>query len=280
MAPLFLELCAGHVAVSLALAGRPPPASRQGSKRCFAGAILQRFGLQPGEGADFDFHWADSDWGVQNYLRALSDPEFRAEVLQELDPYSGLDPLEDIRPLYRSLKSLGAFTRVSPPECARYLVLLRGSFSTRGPFAGEGFCNASKWYLVHRPEFGRAGATLNAGAHSAKLLRGQTGPLKTVATTQIELLNLSGRKVFTYLDPPYAGTTGYDHALSRAKVVETALHYSQFGPVVVSEGTPIPELIKIGWRAENKYAEGRGSRRNQTNGSSRQGLAEWITISP
>ena len=264
MQPLFIEICAGHVATSLALAGRPPPAARQGSKRCFADAILRRFGLERGQGADFDYLWVDADLGVQNYLTALSDAEFREQVLLELEPFSWHDPMDDLRPLWRQQKALGAFTEVSPSECARYMFLLQGAFSNRSPFSGEGHVNTGK-------------IKLNAGAHSAKLLTGQTPIPRASIAGEIELLELGGRRVYTYIDPPYVKTLKYIHDLSRAQVVETALHYAQFGPVVISEGEPVEELIQLGWTAENIYEEGVGRRRGMTN-NARKELAEWITV--
>lgn len=279
MQPLFIEICAGHVATSLALAGRPPPAARQGSKRSFADAILRRFGLQRGQGADFDYLWVDADLGVQNYLTALSDAEFREQVLLELEPFSWNDPTDDLFPLYGQQKALGAFTEVSPSECARYLFLLQGSFSCRSPFASKGFVNARDWYRIHQPERLQYGGIckVNAGAHSAKLLAAQTPIPKASITGEIKLLDLDGRKVYTYIDPPYVNTCKYIHDLSRAQVVETALHYAQFGPVVVSEGSPVEELIQLGWTAENIYGEGVGSRRGLTN-NNRKDLADWITV--
>lgn len=276
--PLFIEICAGHVATSLALAGRHPPAARQGSKRAFADAILRRFGLERGQGADFDYLWVDADLGVQNYLTALSDAEFRDQVLLELEPFSWHDPMDDLRPLYNQQKDLGAFTEVSPSECARYLFLLQGAFSNRSPFAGEGYVNAKHWAKHHRPDIAYSFRRLNAGAHSAKPLTDQTPIPRASIAGEIELLELGDRRVYTYIDPPYAKTTKYIHDLSRAQVVETALHYAQFGPVVVSEGEPIEELIQLGWTAENIYNEGAGRRRGLTNGVARKELAEWITV--
>ena len=278
MQPLFIEICAGHVATSLALAGRPPPAARQGSKRCFADAILRRFGLERGQGADFDYLWVDADLGVQNYLTALSDAEFREQVLLELEPFSWHDPMDDLRPLLRQQKALGAFTEVIPSECARYLFLLQGAFNKRSPFASEGYVNTRQWFALNRPEIGKGGAaTLNAGAHSAELLTGQTPIPRASIAGEIELLELGGRRVYTYIDPPYVKTLKYIHDLSRAQVVETALHYAQFGPVVISEGEPVEELIQLGWTAENIYEEGVGRRRGMTN-NARKELAEWITV--
>jgi hypothetical protein len=229
-----------------------------GSKRAFADAILRRFGLERGQGADFDYLWVDADLGVQNYLTALSDAEFREQVLLELEPFGWHDPMDDLRPLWRQQKALGAFTEVSPSECARYLFLLQGAFSNRSPFTSEGYVNAKQWFDLNRSDNVSGKSTLNAGAHSAKLLTGQTPIPRASIAGEIELLDLGGRRVYTYIDPPYVKTTKYIHDLSRAQVVETALHYAQFGPVVVSEGEPVEELIQLGWTAENIYEEGVG----------------------
>jgi hypothetical protein len=239
---------------------------------------LRRFSLQRGQGADFDYLWADADLGVQNYLTALSDAEFREQVLLELEPFSWHDPMDDLRPLYRQQEALGAFTKVSPSECARYLFLLQGAFSNRSPFAGEGRVNAKHWAKHHRPDMTCLGITLNAGAHSAKLLTDQTPIPRASIAGEIKLLDLGGRRVYTYIDPPYVKTTKYIHDLSRAQVVETALHYAQFGPVLVSEGEPIEELIQLGWTAENIYEEGVGRRRAMSSIGDQTKLVEWITV--
>jgi hypothetical protein len=238
---------------------------------------LRRFGLQRGEGADFDYLWVDADLGVQNYLTALSDAEFREQVLLELEPFSWHDPMDDLRPLWRQQKALGEFTEVSPSECARYLFLLQGGFSKRSPFASEGYINAKAWFKQHRVDFDSASTVVNAGAHTAKLLTEQTPIPRASIAAEIKLLDLGGRRVYTYIDPPYVKTTKYLHNLSRAQVVETALHYAQFGPVVVSEGEPVEELIQLGWTTENIFEEGVGRKRNMTN-NAREELAEWITV--
>jgi hypothetical protein len=136
-----------------------------GSKRCFADAILRRFGLERGQGADFDYLWVDADLGVQNYLTALSDAEFREQVLLELEPFSWHDPMDDLRPLWRQQKALGAFTEVSPSECARYLFLLQGAFSNRSPFTSEGYVNAKQWFDLNRSE--TSGGSIHAQRRGA-----------------------------------------------------------------------------------------------------------------
>ena len=78
-----------------------------------------------------------------------------------------------------------------------------------------------------------------------------------------------------YMDPPYAGTTGYAHDLPRAEVVRYCLAYADMGATVcVSEQEPIPELMQAGWYATEITADRVGQRRT----FSKQ-KAEWLTMS-
>ena len=53
-----------------------------------------------------------------------------------------------------------------------------------------------------------------------------------------------------YMDPPYAGTTGYTADLSRAEVVEHALDFANLGATVaISEAEAIPDLVRSGWHS-------------------------------
>jgi len=55
-------------------------------------------------------------------------------------------------------------------------------------------------------------------------------------------------RVLCYIDPPYAGTTGYAHLFPRSAVVAVARRWAEAGAhVVISEAEPIPELIADGW---------------------------------
>jgi len=60
--------------------------------------------------------------------------------------------------------------------------------------------------------------------------------------------DLSGCVV--YMDPPYAGTTGYAADLSRAEVVAHALDFASLGATVaISEAEAIPDLVRSGWHS-------------------------------
>jgi len=53
-----------------------------------------------------------------------------------------------------------------------------------------------------------------------------------------------------YMDPPYAGTTGYTADLSRAEVVAHALDFASLGATVaISEAEAIPDLVRSGWHS-------------------------------
>lgn len=77
-----------------------------------------------------------------------------------------------------------------------------------------------------------------------------------------------------YMDPPYQGTTGYGHDLSRPEVVTLARRWADAGAVVcISEAEPIPELVTDGWHAVRIDGERVGQKRT----FSRQ-QAEYLTI--
>lgn len=84
--------------------------------------------------------------------------------------------------------------------------------------------------------------------------------------------DLSGCVV--YMDPPYAGTTGYTADLPRAEVVAHARDFASLGATVaISEAVAIPELMQAGWH----HAEITGGRVGAKRTFSRQ-QQEIITM--
>ena len=74
-----------------------------------------------------------------------------------------------------------------------------------------------------------------------------------------------------YMDPPYAGTTGYKHALDRTAVIEIARRWHDAGArVYISEAEPIAAL---GWHHVEITSERKGQAR--TFGAT----PEWLTCS-
>jgi len=77
-----------------------------------------------------------------------------------------------------------------------------------------------------------------------------------------------------YMDPPYLDTTGYQHNLSREEVVSIAVEYAVLGAhVAISEATPLPELVALGWHVADITAGRKGQKRTF---SKQQG--EYLTM--
>jgi hypothetical protein len=95
-----------------------------------------------------------------------------------------------------------------------------------------------------------------------------------VIVTQADATRLRPRVDVAYLDPPYAGTTGYPDQCEREAVIDLArrLHADGARRVHVSEGEP---LDIEGWTAQPIGRPGRGRARFQ--GAT---YGEWLTSSP
>ena len=116
---LFVELCAGTAALSLAhfAKGDPlksrkgaykqvkPPVSRMGSKAGYAEAILDVLGLEPGEGREVGTHylWCEPDPGCRLLLYAYRKASLSQEAASILRGWAGEDP----RALWERLRAEG-----------------------------------------------------------------------------------------------------------------------------------------------------------------------------
>lgn len=78
-----------------------------------------------------------------------------------------------------------------------------------------------------------------------------------------------------FIDPPYVGTTGYQHDLGRPEVVALARKWAEAGAfVAISEAEPISALVAEGWST----VEITGERKGQKRTFSKQ-QREWLTLS-
>ena len=78
-----------------------------------------------------------------------------------------------------------------------------------------------------------------------------------------------------FIDPPYVGTTGYQHDLGRPEVVALARKWAEAGAfVAISEAEPIEDLVAEGWST----VEITGERKGQKRTFSKQ-QREWLTLS-
>jgi len=262
---LFVELCAGTAALSLRLSrgwGRPP-VSRMGGKVGYCGAILARLGLVPGEGAD-RYLWAEPDPGVGLLLSSYRDPDLAAGAAEVLRSWS----TEDERALWERLRGEGPFSsdRVEPREAARWIWLQGRSMFSKGASSGfaprESSNRIKKW-----------------GAHSCGDFATWVSAIPLLKATIAEDARtidppIDGSGSVVYIDPPYRGTTGYEHDLGRDEVVALAERWADSGSIVcISEAEPLEVLTSRGWFS----VEITGDRVGQGRTFSRQ-QREWLTM--
>jgi hypothetical protein len=139
--PLFVELCAGTAALSLAFHARgaplksrkgafkqvKPPVSRMGSKAGYAAAILEVLGLEQGQGArdGARYLWCEPDPGVRLLLEAYRDAALARAAADIIRGWAGEDP----RALWERLRAEGP-PRGLPTdaaEVARFLTVHAGT---------------------------------------------------------------------------------------------------------------------------------------------------------
>ena len=286
-----------------------PPISYQGSKRGYARVILAILGLRQGLGADEV--WLNDPGPWVAVWACLTQPGKAEEVAAIIRGWQNREPRKlwnDLKAQgWGELTEAGevaAWANVSAwcfeagntrtgfvhpsdarPEreaiasrveaVARWLVCQHWSFSGKGPENGYGgpgsVVNAptANWTTEQRDKALGCerfnGLVMNAAQSLAT-------PVRTFHGSALDVpIPDDCREVFCYIDPPYSGTTGYQHDLPRADVLALARHWSDAGAVVcVSEAEPLP---LEGWH----HVEIGGERVGQKRTFSRQ-QAEWLTL--
>ena len=243
--PLFVELCAGTAAISLRLhdAEWKPPISRQGGKQNYAEVTLRVLGLAPGQRA-LRYVWAEPDAGARLLLASYAEPVMWAAAADVLASWAHQPPRE----LWQALRAEGEPATATPRALARHVLL-------------EGW---SLWGHMYRgPGASKTGTVAVTLPGLVNRLRVQHEALPaTVYADAREVPVQAGAVV--YVDPPYVGTTGYAHQLERAEVVQLALRWSAVGSTVaVAEAEPLPELLALGWHAQELTWAREGGRRGR-----------------
>lgn len=262
---LFIELCAGTAAVSLRLHGGEharPPVSRMGAKTGYANAILRVLGLRPGQGYTDGtrYVWCEPDAGVRLLLEAYRDRELALAAAEIIRSWKDEDP----RQLWERLRAEGAPKGTTAREVARQSWLWIRSVAFKGPDAG---------YMPGDAEDG-SGRWVNTPEGVARKWDATSTLPATIRPDAREVEPPMSREVVAYIDPSYAGTTGYAHDLGRAAVVDLARRWDEAGATVcISEAEPIPELVADGWYAVEITNERKGQRRT----FSKQ-QREWLTL--
>ena len=240
--PLFVELCAGTAALSLALHGEGarPPVSRMGAKTGYSAAILGALGLRPGAGAD-RYLWAEADRGVRLLLAAYADPGLRAGAVEVLRGWLG----EDQRDLWGRLREEGP-VQDGPPtarEFARWARIVTGN---------RLICVGPDWMNTGNggTKFGGPDFCTGIDRLVAAVERAETLPASVVTDAAAGPPDVVPAGSVVVIDPPYAGTCPYAHDLPRAEVVRVARAWAAKGArVAVCEAEAIGELVADGWEA-------------------------------
>lgn len=247
--PLLVELCAGTAALSLRLeqAGARPPVSRMGAKTGYADAILALIGLEPGDKAE-RYLWCEPDAGVRLLLEAYRSASLAAEAAAIIRGWAHEEP----RALWDRLRAEG------PPRCPEAREVARWLNS-------EAWGNLGRYMGPDRPSSCHppgwvASITSQGLAERADGLGGLPADITEDGRTLEPPPLPSGAVCF--IDPPYIGTTGYGHDLSRADVVAMAQRWAAAGAtVLVSEAEPITALVEQGWHCVDITAMRVGQKR-------------------
>tara|TARA_Y100000296_G_scaffold82389_1_gene111430 strand:+ start:1663 stop:2604 length:942 start_codon:yes stop_codon:yes gene_type:complete len=286
----WIEPCAGSAAVGLRLLGTRPPVAYVGGKTAFADTILTTLGTYPGAGCQrlglVDPGWWGRAWPT------LRHPGLRGNVVLRLREWLEWDEAA----LWAWLK------REGPPVgdanyTAAALVLSLWSYERGARLWAPGWetCWYGGYVRERRPSLQsliRRVEDLDRSAFATCFFRGGQGGAERIepGTVFAEQLRdrLYGARVVVYLDPPYAGTTGYSHELPREDTVGLALDWHETGAnVAVSETEPVEALVAQGWRAVELHAPSEtrrslgawgkgGENRNPETGTT----TEWLTLSP
>lgn len=220
---VFVELYAGLASVSLHLFGYKPPVSRIGSKAGYAAAIVKEMGL---EGVRPDrVVLVEQNLAVVNVLRALTSPQGRKFLVESL---RSAVPTRDLWERWRKSRFRDPYE-----DAARWLLVTAGSRGGVGGFKGshklrpnvDGFIPSIP-SLIRRIE----AMQIEEGVFEVRdSFAGWQTPFKGS---------------YVYLDPPYAGATGYgEHDATAA----------EFAPPVSSiaeEWAKVARVVAVSERAK------------------------------
>lgn len=278
--PVLVELCAGSAALtSRLLASEKPPWPYAGGKARWASRLIRHLEIETPERV------------------VLVDPGPCGQVWRDLPRcWQQVLPLmehlaDHENPLVPAARDLWDLLRAGPvpDDPVRYIAAFLclqtwhyrskpvGQCGTRwlaragySKTHAEGDKARGTWGEVG-PQLGRAGRSLRALGPFLGRVRGYRCSALDLEPAAL-LPGVRPRDVLCYIDPPYAGTTGYGpDDLSRGQVLALAEAWARWGArVAISEAEPIP-----GWRA---IQLGEQSRSSGLSGTS-EGRVEWVSLS-
>lgn len=265
--PLWVEPCAGSLAVGLRLLGLPRLVGWMGGKGGYADAILHALHLQPRQGAR-EIWLADvSDWSY--CWEALARPGVAhraADLIDEWRTRYGVASPRQVRALWDDLLPRWR-AEGTPPDAegaARWLTLVALSAMTRGPAAGpylsgDEITLSACSFTVNRFASGRQAATMRNIPAVGLPLRIWRDARAIPPAPGVVLL-----------DPPYDRTQGYEAGdLPRSEVLALADRWTAAGATVaICEHDPIP-----GWRSVDLTAARVGPGRVKSKRTD-----EWLSV--
>lgn len=276
----WVELCAGTGAVAYRLVGGPgidAAVTYQGAKRRYASAILAALGLRPGQGTARVVLCDPGTWG--RAWGAMLNPHETRTAIQTLRDWSA--GKREGRALFDGIVAEGQDEQSEGVWLAQFLALQDGAFGGKPivalPGAGGGW-RTPGYAKVSPSGVAKGFRRLDPAMLARRLSRAASvsWPASTLvlrhsaADVDPAAIGVDGR-TFVYIDPPYAGTTGYGPTLTRAEVVEIARRFDAAGAVVaVSEGEPVAEL---GWSVVDLTAAHHGQPRTFT-----RSRGEYLTM--
>jgi hypothetical protein len=272
----WVELCAGTAAVAHRLVGgadHDSAVTYQGAKRRYATAVLSALGLRPGQGAARVVLNDPGTWG--RAWQSLVEPATVQEAVHLLRAWHRAG--DEGRALFDRLEDAG-----QPADgaawLAAFLALQDGAFGGKPVMAISSGAWSTPGYARSARQLEGEGTNeprhfkwrLNPAGLARRLSR--AGTVRWPASTTILRKSAAeldpgeigvDARTFVYIDPPYAGTTGYGPTLSRAEVVEVARRFGAAGAVVaISEGEPVAELTGDGWQVVDITTAHRGQPRS------------------
>jgi hypothetical protein len=248
-----IELCAGTAAVSLVAIGAPKfPVSRIGSKAGYVEPILSALGIRPR--AARSVYAVELDDRLAHTLGGLLNRAIAEYIADEIASRS------ETSATWQQAKHA---LKTPTWEIADYLVWLAGARGGIGGFKGE---------HIRRPSVRGFIPSLASLAQRVRAFQNRRWP-GHIAVTVADVTFLDATiyaPTAVYIDAPYLGRQGYDHAL-KEPTEEIAQRWARAGHrVVVSEARPLP--------GADRTVDITNLRRGQTRRSLTKDAAEWLSI--
>lgn len=247
--PVFIELCAGMVSLSVILSGRKAPiVIYRGGKTRLAREIFEIGDISPSQISGLI--WCEANPHTRRFLRLWSAPHITSAAIKILAEWveEGVEAMIDRWRRLKKIFETSASHEGTDEEFAASFFMwraLEGHFGILAAFRlgadleGRGY---SKAVYTYPRDWIVGKATESAQAFQGVVpdaLYEDAGAVEPFADAIV------------YIDPPYRGTLGYSESdLSRERLVEIARSWHDVGAkVLISEGEEIADLIADGWHS-------------------------------